>query len=275
MKKNQLFAICLLFLCVISFISCSKEEDDSQAVCTSDCTAIMGKILTSGNRPLSGIDIEVNYQKTLGFSNLTRKKAATKSDEKGYFDIRFYIRDDELIKDEWLRMLELNINLKKLDPKQYILPGDMISNSDYTKDPPVITTADVPAITGVYLTFERDTTCGVDCYIPQKRYVNVTLTGFKPQQKYDRFKVITFFPWGFEKDNSQGKLDLDTKYGVCHSALGLFEASKENQTFTNIPFALHEYNIVNIVKTKNGVIMDEYHKVYVSGDSPTSLTYEY
>ena len=275
MERKHLFATLLLLLCIISFVSCVKEEDDTRTTCTSGCTVIMGRILTSENQPLPGINFEVNYKKTTGIHYiLTRKKAVTESDKDGFYDMRFHLKDDELLQDESYRTFEMNINLERLDPELYILPKDMISHIDASTDPPTTTAADVAPEITASMRLKRDTVYDVNCYVPQKKYIKVTLKGFKPQQKGDCFEVCTLFPWGFEENDWNDKM-LDTKYGIGGSGWDRFKASTEDQTFTEVPFALNDSNIVRIIKVKNGVAMPEDHKIYVSGDSPTNLTYEY
>lgn len=273
MKKNHLFTTLLLFISVTSLVGCYKEEDDSRTNCVSDCTVIIGKMLTTGNQPLPNINLEVNYRRTTGFHySLLRKKAMTKTDDNGLYSMRFYLKDDELLKDDGsFRSSFMTIDLDKLKPELYILPEDMNSYLDESTDPPTVVT--VPPVATVHLDLKRDEVCNVNCYIPRKRYVKVTLKGFKPESERDYFEARTFFPWGLE-ENYQEKI-LDTKYSISSSAWHKGRASVEEQTFIDIPFALNDSNVVRIMKMKNGVIMSEDYKIYVSEDSPKELVYEY
>lgn len=75
-KTNYLPLIIPLLLVAISFMSCDKEEDESDETCTSECTVIRGKILTSRELPLIGIETDVRYEKYVGIHyHLSRRKA--------------------------------------------------------------------------------------------------------------------------------------------------------------------------------------------------------
>jgi len=58
--KKILFILFILF----TFTSCEKEDDDTEAVCTPGYTTISGHILTSGNTPLKGVELQLKYVET-------------------------------------------------------------------------------------------------------------------------------------------------------------------------------------------------------------------
>jgi hypothetical protein len=53
--KKILFILFLLF----TFTSCEKEDDDTEVVCTPGYTTISGHIVTSGNTPLKGVELQL------------------------------------------------------------------------------------------------------------------------------------------------------------------------------------------------------------------------
>ncbi|MGN6194539.1 MAG: hypothetical protein ACTHOB_06345 [Ginsengibacter sp.] len=55
--KNYLTLFLLLFI-----IGCSKTDNDTRDVCTSDCTTIIGKFITENNSPVPGIKVSFSYQ---------------------------------------------------------------------------------------------------------------------------------------------------------------------------------------------------------------------
>lgn len=150
--------------------------------------------------------------------------------------------------------------MENLNPKKYILPQDVGAYSDTT------TQANWTA------KLKRDTTYEMNVYIPQRSAVKIILKGFKPIQEGDMFEVRSIFPWGMEED---GEKILDTKYGVAYSGYDKFIATKEENVFTEVPLAINETNIIQIVKVKDGVAMPEEHEIYVSANSPETLTFEY
>ncbi len=77
--------------------SCVEEENDliSQN-CDVDCTEIIGKITTdNGTEPISNLKLMVEWSNLQYLGGTVRKKAVTRTDAKGNFRLKFYIRDDE------------------------------------------------------------------------------------------------------------------------------------------------------------------------------------
>ncbi len=95
MKKTLGFLILIL---TITFQSCTKEEDDliSQN-CETDCTEIIGKLMTdNGTIPIANHKVTVIWDNTSFGSGTVRTKATTRTDSNGEFNLKFFIRDDEL-----------------------------------------------------------------------------------------------------------------------------------------------------------------------------------
>ena len=151
-----------LILGIFLFVSCSKEEDDliSQN-CESDCTQIIGKIMTdNGTVPISDVKLKVIWDNTpyLG-SGTIRTKATTRTDSEGNFVLNFYIRDDE-IEDGGFRIeYELNEN-------KYL-------------------SSHLNRIT--IFQIDRDTTLNLNYNIPKKAYLNLSLLNLDNVQSPDWF----------------------------------------------------------------------------------------
>jgi len=273
MNTKNLFGIILFFLCTINLVSCEKEEDDFLSKETENSTVISGTVHTKDGQPLSGVNIKMDYYESAWLQySLVRHKAKAKTDKNGNYKLELYVRDDELQRNENIRKyFDLVVDMKNLDSKQYILPGEMISNV-ISVDPLVVKPAtDTAPIISYNISLERNKTYTQDFYIPQKRSVQITLKGFTPNQNNAHFEVSSFFPWGGESDEEKM---IDTKYNIGHSAMDMYVASSKEQTF-EVPFALNENNIVRLTKRKNGILTSEDYKIFVTKDSPKSLTYEY
>src|SRR5690606_1576029 len=92
--KKSLVIILGIFL----FAGCSKKEDDliSQN-CETNCTEIVGKIMTdNGTVPIQNLKITVTWDNIayLG-TGIIRTKASTRTDSRGNYRLKFYLRDDE------------------------------------------------------------------------------------------------------------------------------------------------------------------------------------
>lgn len=104
-----------------------------------------------------------------------------------------------------------------------------------------------------------------------KRYVQITLKGFTPKQNNAYFEVHSFFPWGEESDEKQM---IDSKYRTRQSGSDLNVASSEEQTLESALCAERK-QYCKINQKKNGILTSEDYKIFVTKDSPKSLTYEY
>lgn len=242
-------------------MGCEKEEDDTDIGCTSDCTTISGRVVTSGNLPLKGIKIQLKYIESRLFYYHSWLKRETTTDASGFYSMSFNIKEDEVetFEGSSSSYFELQIDLNNLDPDKYFLP-EHISETDtsYSWSP--------------IISLKRDTAYYESLYIPTKDYITVTLKNFQPTHKNDHFEVRTFFPWGMKTDEIKM---LNTEYGITSSGYDNFVAEGENQTFRNVPVARNDTNIVRIIKVKNGIATPEDYKIFVPENNSIELFYEY
>ncbi|MGV8138613.1 MAG: hypothetical protein AB2L20_25705 [Mangrovibacterium sp.] len=254
----------LFFLFILAaFIGCVKEDDDSDAPLTAGYTTISGQVLTSGNKPLKGVALQVTYIEThyLASYHSWLKKGAT-TEANGNYSMSFNIKDDEVesYSGQSSSYFELQIDFSNLDPDKYFLSYYSYTSSLYQTRP----------------SLKQDTTYHVSFYMPAKDYITVHLSNFKPVQEGDRFEVQTFFPWGWElqPDENDGGNFLNSEYGISSSGYDNFVAKNENQTF-RVPVARSDTNIVRIIKIKGGVASPEDHKIFVPNDNNIELTFDY
>ena len=169
------FGIFVLLL-TLSFQSCTKEEDDliSQN-CETDCTEIIGRLMTdNGTVPIVNHTITVIWDNTNFGSGIVRTKATTKTDNNGEFQLKFFIRDDELT-DGIHRMY-----YEKLDENEF-LRADLNGISIF------------PTI--------RDTTMTRNHNIPKKAFLDLTISNLEDFQQGDYFSTNLNFlnPIGFSQ----------------------------------------------------------------------------
>lgn len=256
--KNTLFFLFILF----AFMGCEKEDDDTNIVCTANCTTVSGHIITSNNAPLKGVKLQIKYIETTGFHYYhSWLKRRTTTDANGSYSMSFNIKDDEVesFESQPTSYFELQMDFSNLDPDKYFLPEHALEKGTSYSYNPIIS-------------LNQSTIYDVSFYIPTKDHITVTLKNFRPTQASDCFEVQTFFPWGTKSDE---KKMLNTEYGISSSGYDHFVAKSENQTFRNIPVARNDTNIVRIVKVKNGVAMPEDHKIFVPKDNTIELSFEY
>lgn len=89
----------IILLSIFSFVSCEKEDDLISQSCETDCTEITGKLMTdNGTTPIVDHKITVVWENTNQgtIGGTIRTKATTRTDDTGEFNLKFFIRDDEL-----------------------------------------------------------------------------------------------------------------------------------------------------------------------------------
>lgn len=284
MNSKYILRTVLFFLSVISLTSCcSKEEWDLDKKETESSTIVEGVVLSSNGRPLANINVKVDYHesKWLQYSK-TRHKAEVRTDKNGKYRLHFSIQDDELEtdKDKELSISKhysLIYDLKNLSSAEYILPNDM-SITITSVNPPVgeLTGGVEPVIRYCGLLFERSKSYNQNLYIPQKKFIYVTLTGFIPQLlggHHDSFQLNVAFPYGSDNYPAE-RLFPGSKYGYgrINYLFGLY--AEQEHTF-KIPVAVNENNIITLERCKNGIYSTEEHQIFISQDSPNNLVYQY
>lgn len=246
-----------LFL-LIFIISCSKTENDTKDICTSDCTTISGKFITVNNSPVSNIRVSLNYRRSGGElgGGYTRKIVKTQSDRNGTFSKNFYLKDDE-VGAAAAGYFKVDIDDAKIDGNKYIRSGNLVGTT--------------PLGFTIYSISKRDTIINKTFYIPTKAFIKVHLNNFIPQQPDDFFEVQTLYPYGPE---TGGNTFLNSPYSTGFSGYGGFRATQGNNLLS-VFVAEGEKNIVRIFKRKNGVNTSEDYPVIVPKNNTIELTYDY
>lgn len=162
---------------ILLFISCSKKENDliSQN-CQTDCTEIVGRIMTdNATVPIPNVKLTVKWKLFTSFigGGTIRTKAITETDSQGNFDLSFFIRDDEI--NEGYYHLEYEI-----DENTYI-PG--FHNR-----------IEIPEL-------ERNTSKNIYLNIPKKAFLNLTVLNLDDKNPGDYFSTnfSTEVPDGFKQ----------------------------------------------------------------------------
>lgn len=206
-----------IFLGILIFISCSREEDDliSQN-CETNCTEIVGKIMTdNGTVPISNLKLTVKWDNIqyLG-SGTIRTKATTRTDSQGNFYLKFYIRDDELEEGGF------RLSYEQLDQDKYL-------RTDFNE------------ISLFPIT--RNTTLTINHNVPKKAFLNLSLLNLDQVQQGDNF--MTEFSYPRPSDFSQS-IDGEVR--------GWNNESKQNHLLEiagNQPIELIIYRTINGVQT--------------------------
>lgn len=248
--------IFLLFITVFTLYGCFREEDDSNDICTSDCTTLQGRVVTTNNQGISGINLTFEFFKGASLSSYTRLISDINSNDNGNFYDEFYLEDEEIDENSYGNLI-LRIDESGLNTREDIITPDLAN---------------------IYLECwfdinNRDTIIEQTYYFPKKTNVVVNLNNFIPLQENDRFEVRPLFPYGFENPEPEDYNDiLETIYVPTNGPL--YKATETNNSL-NVILAQNEKNIIRIYKTKNGVYTYDEIILDVNSSSPNEITIVY
>lgn len=254
MRIVNLLVLSAIFLFIIG---CSREENDINKHCTSNCTIIKGKFVTLNNEPVANVNISLNYQIGGMGGSYTRKIIDTNSDSNGNYNQNFYVKDDEL-GNNVQGYFEFKIDDSKLDVNKYIRTNNLIGNTTIIMGE-------------TFQINKRDTIIDNTFYIPKKVYIKVNLKNFNPQQNDDYFEVQTLYPFGAKIGNNSF---LDSPYSTGFSGYGNFRAINQD-TNLHVFVAEGEKNIIRIFRRKNGVNTSEDFMMFIPQNNNIQLSYNY
>ncbi len=233
------------------FIFQSCEKDDTALDCQADCTTVQGQIVTAKGEPLPNISVAFDHFVSQGIGSSRRKIKETRTDENGYYTMKFFIKDDELgVEADGL--FELNIDYSNLDSKVYMSTNQYYKHTMYYLD-------------------KRDTTIVLDFYNPKKAYITVNLNGFNPSTEDDYFKLESFFPSGIKNEkNSIWGFDYVLGYGTS------YKATSANSKIDSVLVAENDNNWISIRRWKGGVnLIDEDTIFFVPENNSIKLDFIY
>lgn len=250
----------IALILLITFYGCSKTEDDTDNVCTSDCTVLQGRFITLNNVGIEGVKVSLKYKISGGplGGGSTRFIVETETDENGNFYEEFYIKDSEL-GESADGYFNIDYDDTNLDVTKYILSDNLIS------------TTTQPLGQAIYSINSRDTIIGNTYYLPKKTHIKINLNNFVPIQDGDHFEVRTLYPFG---PNIGANDFLESDYATGFSGYSTYVATEVNNQF-NVFLAEEENNVIRILKIKNGVSTPEDFAIYIPEDNNIELTYEY
>lgn len=231
--------------------ACTKVDDDTGIVCTSDCTRIEGRVFTADNQPIKNAKLIFRHRTHTGpNSNVYRIIGDDRTDADGRYSMDVYLEDGELLPGSGT--FELYI-------KGSTLPGSVFVAYDFSLWDSFIEIG------------QRDTLLVKHFYAPKRKTVTVNLEGFTPQAPGDQFQLQYYHPVGFESDvaNSFGNFHNYQLSGInAHMVTG------NSKSFT-INLADKEYNVLQIVRIKNGIYSEQQVPILLDSGSPTTFTYQY
>ena len=231
MKKN----LKILIIIALVFQSCEKEDDLISQNCETDCTEIVGKLMTDdGTTPIANRKITVVWDNTSSGFGTVRTKASARTDSNGDFNISFFMRDDEL---------ESGIHRMYFDE----LNENEFLRSDLNGMP------SIPSV--------RDTMVIRNHNVVKKAFVNLTLLNLDDIQGSDRFWTNFDYPRpvGFSQS-------ID---GQIRGWTNEFES---NQV---LEIAGNQEIIIEIVRKIDGITTTENETLFVEAGTTLNYTVDF
>jgi hypothetical protein len=242
--------ITFLLMCFLAF-ACSKTEDDSNQVCTGDCTRIEGQILTKDNQPVKNAEVIFRHRHhPAPNQNEFRIIGRDKTDADGNYSMDVYLLDDEL---------GIGSGSFELYVKKSSLPSSVFVNYDFN----------------LWYSFmdvtTRDTVMVKNIYLPKPKTVKVNLQNFTPLAPGDKFQLQYYHPVGFERNvlNSFGNY-----HNYQMSTINGYNVTGNSASF-DVKMADGEYNVIEIVRIKNGVYSATPQEVFIDESAPTEFTFDF
>ncbi|HSP40172.1 MAG TPA: hypothetical protein VLN46_01990 [Gillisia sp.] len=120
--------IILLMVIAMGLQSCSKTDDDTGNVCTTDCTTITGRFVTQGNTPLKGIEVILEYKISNNLSGgRTRIIGKTTTDDNGSYKMFVFLEDREIGNSQGY--FQLLIDASNLNPQRFMRNNNLYAGA--------------------------------------------------------------------------------------------------------------------------------------------------
>lgn len=248
--RNIFYAIVIIY----GIVSCLKISDDTNIPCKSDCTVLHGYFISENDEPIKNVKLQLKHRVTnppLG--GTTRIIRNTQTNERGYFNINFFVLDKEF--ENQRGYYQMDVNLSELDKNTYLISN--IANESF-----------------IDRLKRRDTIIYQEFYLPTKTSIKVNLKNFIPIQENDYFKVSILFPYGFKLEDEYNEF-IGSEYGTGRSNNESYAAIGLNTTIRNVWVAESENNVIIINKRKDGIYTSENYKFFVPKNNQIELNYEY
>ncbi len=247
----------ILLLLAVLYFNCSDVQDDTGISCFSDCTVIEGSIITLKSQPIPNIPIEFKNDQSQPYQIIVREIKKTKTNENGYYNMPFYLEDDELGEDG-KGTFKLLLDFSTVDPKEYLLPKNVeIRNGFY--------------ISNISSILKRDTIIVKDFYLPKRSHLTFNMENFVPLHGDDYFRAQLFYQGGFTNVNKDDNPDFD--YGPLRGEN--FHAIDVDNVFEEVQVAAGLINVFVVSKKKNGVYSTEEIPFYAPDIGGTSVSIKY
>ena len=218
------------FLILLIFISCIRDVDNSNDICTTNCTQIRGQVSRDDGTGIEGIELIFRYEHNQTLSNYNRTIDRVRTDENGFYEMNVFLNDNEIGNSGGNFFLELSFDELEIKLNDnFLKPSDFIFNNE----------KDFFLISNIQ---NRDEVFEINYNVPFKsNNLNISLNNFTPIQESDYFLYNLYVPYGFPEN---------------------YIAPKQEQRFaeevnnTYIASNIIGLNKIVVIRKKDGIQMD-------------------
>jgi hypothetical protein len=243
-----------LILLTLIFTSCFTTDDDTDLICTENCNAFSGQIITADNKGISNIKLVLTYKVAAELSGYKRIIGENFTDKNGFYNISVFLEDNELGENSQ-GVFSLTLDSDKISNSltdEYLKPNTSLSEN--TK-PEVI----------YYSIEERNLRFTNNFIIPKKGNIRIKLNNYTPIIEGDYFKASIKYDYSFLNDNWTTYQPYDGIYGFAEG----------NQTIINAETILNGNIRIQITKEKNGMFENTEQEVELNNSNVYELNFEY
>jgi hypothetical protein len=216
---KSVYFILILLLC----LSC--EEDDTNLICSTDCTTVTGKIIRADGSGIKDVKVTFSFVQFAPY-RVTRNISESFTNQNGEYEIKGFIKDREL---GTLNNFRISVDINSIENSlgnDYLKPSELI--------PETAPSVNEIIIDGIN---NRDPIEIVDFIVPLKSDLTINLNNFQPVGLADRFGFNCKAQYGF----------ADQKFPVIYQ-----ETSQINSQFNFVTG--QSENTVNVFKIKNNMV---------------------
>ena len=243
-----------LILLTLIFTSCFTTDDDTDLICTENCNAFSGQIITADNKGISNIKLVLTYKVAAELSGYKRIIGETFTDKNGFYNISVFLEDNELGENSQ-GVFSLTLDSDKISNSltdEYLKPNTSLSEN--TK--PIVI---------YYSIEERNLRFTNNFIIPKKGNIRIKLNNYTPIIEGDYFKASIKYDYSFLNDNWTTYQPYDGIYGFAEG----------NQTIINAETILNGNIRIQITKEKNGMFENTEQEVELNNSNVYELDFEY
>ncbi|WP_439131748.1 carboxypeptidase-like regulatory domain-containing protein [Polaribacter sp.] len=248
----------ILFFSVTLFTSCFVD-DDTNEICTEDCTEFKGQLRTEDGRPIAGADINLEYTSSHIFLSAVRRIATTTTDKNGFYKILAFLRDNEIEKGSNGNLgLYFDVNqISNALPNNYLKPKTTFTSNGRVIDA-------FKAKVFFHQIYNRDTILENDFIAPMKGKIQIKIDDFTPIVENDYFYATIIYDYSFLNPVWEFRQSRD------YNSIRLI--NKTSNFVFNYETILNGDTRINIQKSKNGITT--YSDTIIKLSSPNLTTIE-